>query len=213
MTAAFGNDPRAWRADVGFFLSGTPMGNDAGLDALASPRDMKHVADAIKAAGYRDERIVLLQPEDFPSLKALSDVAADMLQEAGIKVDRRSSDWGTVVQRRASRKPPDQGGWNLFVTGTTTTLDPSGHLGLRGNGDEAWFGWPTSPRLEALRQDWLTTSDLAAQQQAICRRMQEQAFVDVPYLPVGEAARLTAYRKDLSGFPSGAVAFFGVQRG
>ncbi len=212
MTAAYGDDPKAWRVGTGYFLSGTPMANDAGLEALTAPRDMARVRRDLAAAGYRGERVVLLQPEDFPSLKALTEVTADMLKQAGMAVDVQSSDWGTVVQRRASREPADHGGWNLFVTGTTTTLDPSGHLGLRGNGDKAWFGWPTSLQLEALRQDWIAASDLAAQQ-AICRRMQVQAFADVPYLPLGEARRLTAFRKGMSGFPVGAIAFYGVDRG
>ncbi len=212
MTAAYGDDPRAWRVGTGFFLSGTPMASDADMGALTSPRDPKRVAAAIKVAGYGGEPVLLLAPQDYPALKALADVAADMLQRVGMRVDVQSSDWGTVVQRRGSRKPPGQGGWNLFATGTTTTLDPSGHLGLRGNGDSAWFGWPTSPRLESLRQDWLATPDLTGQQ-AICRHMQEQAFQDVPYLPLGESSRLTAYRTGLSGFPAGTVSFFGVQRG
>ena len=211
MTAAYGDDPKGWRVNGGYFLLDTPMASTAGMDALTSARDPKRVAAAITAAGYRGEPVVLLEPEDFPSLKALTEVAADMLQKVGMKVDVKSSDWGTVVQRRASREPPDHGGWNLFATGTTTTLDPSGHLGLRGNGDKAWFGWPTNPRLEALRRDWMAAPDLASQQ-AICRDMQQQAFQDVPYLPLGEALRLTAYRRDLHGFPVGATAFFGVQR-
>lgn len=212
MTAAYGDNPQAWRVNAGYFLSGTPMASDAGMEALTSPRDLKRVARDLAAAGYRGERVVLLQPEDFPTIKALTEVSADMLRQAGMTVDVQSADWGTVVQRRASREPPDRGGWNLFVTGTTTTLDPSGHLGLRGNGDKAWFGWPSNPRLEAMRQDWIAAPDLASQQ-AVCRDMQKQAFADVPYLPLGEAVRLTAFRKDLSGFSVGAIAFYGVKRG
>ncbi len=161
--------------------------------------------------GYKGERVVVLQPEDFPSLKALTEVCADMLRRAGMNVDVQSADWGTVIQRRASREASDKGGWNVFVTGTSTTLDPSGHLGLRGNGDKAWFGWPDNPRLEALRRDWIAAPDLTAQQ-AVARAMQVQAFADVPYLPLGEALRLTAFRANLGGFPAGAIAFFNVRR-
>ena len=39
MTAAYGDDPKAWRVGTGYFLSGTPMASDVGLDALTSPRD------------------------------------------------------------------------------------------------------------------------------------------------------------------------------
>ncbi|WP_216073483.1 hypothetical protein, partial [Acinetobacter baumannii] len=61
------------------------------------------------------------------------------------------------------REPVDQGGWSVFCTGLTGSSidDPVGHLGLRGNGTEtgSWFGWPTAPRLEELRRDWLATAD------------------------------------------------------
>ena len=63
-----------------------------------------------------------------------------------MNVDYQAIDWGTLVQRRASKNPPDQGGWNAFCTGFSG-LDffiPGTHLPLRGNGEQAWFGWPTS---------------------------------------------------------------------
>jgi len=212
MTTAFGDDPKAWKVDVGFFLSDGLMASDAGLDTLTGKRDLARVKHDLGAAGYKGERVVVLQPEDFPSLKAMTEVSADMLRKAGMLVDVVSADWGTVVQRRASREPAERGGWNVFVAGTTTTLDPSGHLGLRGNGSKAWFGWPDNPRLEALRQQWLQAPDLA-QQRAICRDMQLEAFQSVPYIPLGESSRLSAYRGELSGFPVGQIAFYGVRRG
>src|SRR5689334_23985357 len=42
----------------------------------------------LKAAGYNGEKVVLLAATDFPVLKAMSDVGADMLQKAGMNVDR-----------------------------------------------------------------------------------------------------------------------------
>ena len=212
MTAAFGDNEKAWRTKVGFFRSESAMASEAGMDVLTSPRDPERVKRELVAAGYKGETVVILQPEDFPSLRALTEVASDMLRRVGMKVDTQSGDWGTVIQRRASREAPEKGGWNLFVTGTTTAGDPAGHLGLRGNGTKAWFGWPDNPRLEELRSAWFAAPDLAAQK-AICREMQVQAFRDVPHLPLGDALRLTAYRTELSGFTNGMVNFFGVKRG
>ena len=101
-----------------------------------------------------------------------------------MNVDLQTSDWGTVVQRRASRQPPDKGGWNVFFTylNGTNNLDPASQLGIRGNGDQAWFGWPKAPELEALRAAWFEAPDLAAQT-AVCERIQQQFWQDVPYLP------------------------------
>ena len=60
------------------------------MEALTSPRDPKRAARDLAAAGYRGERVVLLQPEDFPTIKALTEVAADMLRQAGMNVDVQS---------------------------------------------------------------------------------------------------------------------------
>jgi peptide/nickel transport system substrate-binding protein len=212
MAAAYGDDPAAWVADAGFFTSNSPMASQAGMEALKSPRDMAKVKRDLTAAGYAGEKVVLLQAADYPSLKALADVVADELRQAGMNVDVQSADWGTISTRRANRGPLDKGGWSIFVTGLGSSLDPGGHLGLRANGAKAWFGWPDSPRLEALRQDWIAASDVKTQA-AICAEIQRQAFVDVPCIPLGEYRRLTAYRADLSGFAPGTPLFFGVKRG
>jgi peptide/nickel transport system substrate-binding protein len=212
MTAAYGDDPAAWVADAGFFTSNSPMASKAGMEALKSRGDMAKVKRDLAAAGYAGERVVLLQAADYPSLKALADVAADELRQAGMNVDVQSGDWGTVSTRRANRGPLDKGGWSIFVTGLSNALDPGGHLGLRANGAKAWFGWPDSPRLEALRQDWIAAGDLGAQA-AICADIQRQALLDVPCIPLGEYRALTAHQADLSGFAPGTPLFFGVKRG
>src|SRR5882672_3909572 len=180
-------------------------------EPLRSRRDMGKVKRDLAAAGYAGERVVLLQAADYPSLKALAEVAADELRQVGMNVDVQSGDWGTVSTRRANRGPLDKGGWSIFVTGLSNALDPGGHLGLRANGAKAWFGWPDSPRLEALRQDWIAAGDVGAQV-AICADIQRQAFLDVPCIPLGEYRALTAHKADLSGFAPGTTLFFGVKR-
>ena len=211
MTAAYGDDPAAWVADAGFFTSNSPMASKAGMEALSSRRDVVKVKRDLAAAGYAGEKVVLLQAEDYPALKALAEVAADELRQVGMNVDVQSGDWGTVSTRRANRGPLDKGGWSIFVTGLSNALDPGGHLGLRANGAKAWFGWPDSPRIEALRQDWIAAPDVGVQA-ALCADIQRQAFLDVPCIPLGEYRGLTAHRADLSCFARGAPLFFGVKR-
>src|SRR5208282_5502393 len=131
--------------------------------------------------------VVVMSPTDYPRINALANVAADMLKHCGLNVDLQQMDWGTVIQRRASKAPPTHGGWNVFFT-TFSGLDmsnPASNLALRGNGAGSWFGWPTAPKLEALRNQWLAATDLPAQQ-LIAVDIQRQAFVDVPFLPLGE---------------------------
>ena len=76
------------------------------MQALAGPRDLNKVKKDLAAAGYKGEKIVVMVASDFPVLNAMGQVGADMLQQVGMNVDLRVNDWGSVVQRRASRKPP-----------------------------------------------------------------------------------------------------------
>ena len=212
MIAAAGEDRSLWKDHVGVFSPGTPLASDAGMGVLTSKRDFAAVAKAVKDAGYDGRPIVVLDAADQTTTHATTLVAVDMLQKVGFKVDLVTADWGTVVTRRASRAAPDKGGWNIFFTSLngTNDLDPASQLGIRGNGTAAWFGWPTAPKLEALRQSWFEAPDLAAQQR-ICADLQRQFWVDVPYLPLGALYLPTIYDKRLTGIRSGFPQFYDVR--
>ncbi|NGM24019.1 ABC transporter substrate-binding protein [Roseomonas stagni] len=213
MTAGFGDDRSLWRTDVGVFLPNTPMANDEGIGVLRGPRDMEKVKRDLAAAGYRGEKIIVLQPMDFAFLKAMGEVAVDMFRRAGMNAEAYAADWGTIVQRRGSRNPPESGGWNVFISGFSAAglLDPVANLGLRANGAGAWFGWPDSPPLERLRQEWMAAPDTTAQQ-AKAREIQAQFWQDVPYLPLGEYFRVIAHQRNLVDIPVGLSTFTGVRR-
>ena len=210
MTAGYGTDPAAFQTGVGYFTSNSAMATTAGLEVLTAPRDMARVRRDLQAAGYAGERVVLLQSNDIPPTQAVTEVVADMLRKAGINLDVQTGDWGTISTRRGNRGPLDKGGWSVFVTGLTNSTDPGGHLGLRANGAKAWFGWPDSPRLETLRQDWFAAPDVAARS-AVCESIQRQALVDVPYIPLGEYRTLSAFKRGLTGFGPGTALFYGVR--
>ena len=86
-------------------------------------------------------------------------------------------------------------------------FDPTGHNQIRGNGKDAWFGWPESPKLEQLRDAWFTAGTLADRQH-ICQQMQLQAFQDVPYIPLGQFLQATSYNRSLTGILKGGFALF-----
>ena len=73
-------------------------------------------------------------------------------------------------------------------------------------------GWPSSPRLEALRADWLRTDGLA-EQQRIARDMQLQAFQDVPYIPLGQTISPSASAGRSAGRGRGAGRILERQAG
>jgi peptide/nickel transport system substrate-binding protein len=189
------------------------MASDAGMAALTAPRDIAKAKRAIAEAGYRGEPVVVMTPSDYPRINALANVAADMMQRCGLKVDLQETDWGSVIQRRASKAPPDKGGWSVFIT-TLTGLDmanPATDPALRGNGAGAWFGWPTAPELETLRDAWIASGDVA-EQKKIAAQIQAQAFLDVPFLPLGQFFQPTVQRKDLQGGLAGMPLFWNIRR-
>lgn len=210
MQAAYGTDPEGWKAHVGCFSSDSPLANDAGLEVMGKS-DVAKVKSDLAAAGYNGERVAMLQAEDYPTLRALAEVAGHLMREAGMNVDVQAGDWGTVSQRRSSREPVEKGGWSAFCTGLSSTIDPAGHLALRTNGPRAWFGWPSNEKIEALRQDWFAAPDLEAQKQ-VARAMQMEVMQDVPYVPLGEYRTLRAFRANLQDMPVGQAFFWNLKR-
>jgi len=215
MTAMNGADfPEYWSDKCGVFVPDSPMASDAGMEKLTGKRDIDAAREAIKAAGYNGEKVVLLDPVDFPTWHAAALVTADLFKRLGFNVDVQTMDWGTAVQRRNNQDAPTAGGWSVAFTGNTgpNNLDPAGHLALRGNGKQAWFGWPTSERIEQLRLDWFNAPDLETQKK-ICREIQLQVFEDVPYIPLGASYPVSALRKEWKDFQPQMSLFYTVQKG
>ena len=206
-----GNAP--FDSQCGLFTTGMPLANDAGMEALSGKHSLDALKREVQAAGYKGERIIYLEPTDVPRINAIAEVGADMLRKLGMNVDVIATDWGTTVQRSVSRQPPEKGGWHMFAafSGGYDMSTPGSHQLMRGNGAGAYNGWPTLPKLEALRDEWLFAED-AGQRMALARKMQVQAFEDVPYLPLGSYQQPVAYRANLTGVPKGLVQFTGVQR-
>lgn len=212
VTAIAGDDPKMGRAGVGVFCPGTELATDVGMEVLNGTRDPKRVRAAIEAAGYAGEKVALMVATDTTYRKAMGDVGADEMKGVGLNVDYQATDWGTVVQRRENKGPVDKGGWSAVFT-TLSGLDlqmPSGHA-FRANGEKAWFGWVTSPRIEELRAAWLDAQDLAAQKR-IAADIQRQWWIDVPHIPIGQWFQPTAWRDDLDGMLEGFPVFWNIRR-
>ncbi len=212
MQAVVGNNA-SFDEHVGVFSPGSECASDAGMAILDGDHDPAAIRRELEAAGYKGERVVYLAVNDVPRINAIAEVGADMLRKIGMNVDEVSADWGTVVQRSVNRKPPDQGGWHVFqaFSGGYDMSNPGSNQILRANGAGAYNGWPDSPKLEALRDEWLFATDPAAQK-AIARRIQEQALQDVPFLPLGSYYQPTAYRANLDGMLKGLVLFTNLRR-
>ncbi|HEV7265209.1 MAG TPA: ABC transporter substrate-binding protein [Falsiroseomonas sp.] len=138
MQAVAGTAPGAWTEGVGFFPPGSPSASDAGMAALTGPRNLAPARAALSGVP-----VTLIGPTDYPNVQVLTEVGADLLRRVGARLDHTPSDWATVVQRRANRNAPAQGGWNMLFTffSGADFLNPAVHLMLRGHGTGARPGW------------------------------------------------------------------------
>jgi peptide/nickel transport system substrate-binding protein len=212
MEAVAGAEPELNKTKIGLFPPGMPMANEAGTEALLARTDFDQVRLDLAAAGYQGEKIVFMGPSKQPVLHAQSQVANDLLGRMGFNMDYQSLEWGTVVQRRASKELPERGGWNAFVSNLTslTNVFVPAQIAIRG-GPNSWFGWPDVPRLDALREDWLNATTSEAQHR-IATDLQRQMFADVPYCPLGQFFQPAAFHKSIVDIQSGWPVMHAVRR-
>jgi peptide/nickel transport system substrate-binding protein len=212
VSAVAGADTSLWQSGVGVFCPESPMANDAGMAVLNSARDYAGTRQKLAAAGYKGEKIVFLISSNNAAGHAISTVVADQFQRAGLNIEISETDFGTWLQRRNNRDTPEHGGWNMtstFLPGTDL-WDPAVHLAIRGNGLQAWSGWPTSPQLEHLRDQWFDAPDEDTRR-GIARNIQLQVWQDVPYIPGGRWRHPTAYRTGITGVLRGPPLFYNVK--
>jgi peptide/nickel transport system substrate-binding protein len=215
MTAIVGTDRTFWHDGIGLFPEGAVFANDAGIEVLRRPRDYPAVRQALTHAGYNGEKIVVLVPTNVQEIRALSLAGIDQLRHAGMNIDVQEMEQGAIMRKRLNQASPDKGGWNAFFglfDRSVPNTDPYGNPWIRADGLAASSGWPTSPRIEALRAAWLDAGDVG-EQRRICTELQMQLWQDVPYIPMGEYWQSTAYRKDLLDVLPGCFpVFWGIRR-
>jgi peptide/nickel transport system substrate-binding protein len=209
MAAVMGENKDLTRTGVGLWTHGTPLASTAGMEALTGPRSLDRARQLVRESGYRGEKVVLMAPTDFPVVNAIAQVTRGVYEAIGLNVEYVTADWGTVITRRNSREPVDKGGWSTFCTygDGLSFSNPAQHTALWGGGPKAWFGWPTSPRVEALRDAWYDAPDLAAQQR-IGRDLQVLMFEETPFVPVGQWFQPIARRDSLAGLVRSVLPIF-----
>ncbi len=209
MGAVYGSEDKSvWRTCYSLFPCGTPYESEDGAALLKGPHDPDRVKAALKAAGYKGERVVILNPTDFPTIGPLGQVTFDALKRAGMNVDLMESDWGTVIQRRTSREPVDKGGWSIFHTwgSGTAWATPATSSTVRGLGKDGWFGWWESPQVEEMVANWLTAPDEAGRVR-LARAINKAALEGVGSIPLGQAFVRTMYRGNLTGMREGSAPY------
>ncbi|WP_173640470.1 ABC transporter substrate-binding protein [Bradyrhizobium sp. 41S5] len=187
-----------------YFACDTPLASDAGAETLIKGNGMAEAKKALAASGYDGTPVVIMIPGDVQTLKGPPTVAAQLLRAAGFNVDAQVTDWQTVVSRRASQKPPKEGGWNLFFTftGATEVMNPIVNNQIAANGKRAWFGWPEDAKLEQMRDAYARATS-PEEQKKLAVEIQKQAYEQVIYVPLGQFRLPSAWRKSLTGVLEG----------
>jgi peptide/nickel transport system substrate-binding protein len=204
MDALVGN-PEYYRICGAIFVCGTPLASDVGAESLVKGNGMAEAKKLLAESGYDGTPVVLLAPGDVLTLKAQPIVAAQLLRNAGFKVDVQATDWQTVVTRRASQKPPKEGGWNIFFTNWVgaDVVNPVANMSVGGRGKNGgWFGWAEDAKVEALR-DAFARSSSPEEQKKIADEIQKENYDQVIYIPLGQYLIPSAWRKSLTGVLDG----------
>jgi peptide/nickel transport system substrate-binding protein len=208
MRAYVGDDASLWKPLPGYFTPGTPLYTEEGGDILKGPRRFDVAKRALAESGYAGEPVVCMAAQDIPHHKAWGDVTVDLLKRLDMNVDFAAVDWGTVVARRAQKKPPATGGWHMYHTSLygVDCVTPT-YTFLKADGSVAVNGWPNSPAVEAETAAWFDATTLE-QERAVAGRLNRAAIDDVVYAPLGWYLRYYAWRRSLTGVTQGPLPFF-----
>jgi peptide/nickel transport system substrate-binding protein len=204
LDALVGN-PKYYKVCGAVFICDTPLATDVGSESLVKGNGMAEAKKQLAESGYDGTPVVVMAPGDVVALKAQPIVAAQLLREAGFKVDVQATDWQTVVTRRASQKPPKEGGWNMFFTNWVgaDAVNPIVNVSISGKGKNGgWFGWPEDAKMEAMR-DAFARSSSPEEQKKIATDIQKEVYDQVIYIPLGQYRIVSAWWKSLSGVLDG----------
>ena len=193
-------EPEYYKICSAAFVCGTPNAFDAPNGLLVKP-DFEKAKALLKEAGYDGTPIVLMQSTTLPVLTNTAPVTKALLEQAGFKVDMQSMDWQTLVTRRTKKEPPAQGGWNVFHTFSVAAdiLNPISTSYMVAQGDKSWFGWPTDPVIEKLRDDYSKETD-PVKNKALAKAVQDRALETAQYGWIGQWYGPGAARANVSGW-------------
>jgi len=193
-------DPAYYKVCPAAFICGTPNASDKTNGLLLKP-DFEKSKALLKEAGYDGTPVVLMQSTTLPVLTNMAPVTKSLLEQGGFKVDMQSMDWQTLVSRRTKKDPADKGGWNVFHTFSVSAdaLNPISNSYFVAQGDKSWFGWPTDPEMEKLRDTYAKETD-PAKAKTLAEAVQLRAIETAQFGWLGQWYGPGARRTNVTGW-------------
>jgi peptide/nickel transport system substrate-binding protein len=208
-------DPRFYSTCPSFLSCGTPMENRANTGWFRTPPNVERARQLLRESGYNNEPVTLLQATNILYMTNSAQILAQELRAIGMNIQMVPMDWSGVVQRRAVKAPPAQGGWNIFITSADalSSSNPIWAAAHAATGERGWFGWPSDERHEQLRNAWVAAPDQESRQK-VSEELQANAWDFVPHVYYGQWRAPTAYRRNTSGWigTPGCVPFWNVRK-
>jgi peptide/nickel transport system substrate-binding protein len=208
--AAFAQEPflkvqvgvkELYKSCPSMFICGSPYYNTAGSEIQAKS-NMKKAQELLKESGYDGTPVVLMKPTDLTTIAKIPDVAAQLMRQAGFKVDLQAMDWQTLVGRRAKKDPPEKGGWHMFLTAWQAhdIWNPIANATMDTRGEQSgWFGWGKDDKIIELRNQFMRETD-EPKKKKLADAIQARAFEIGTHVPLGEYVQPVGARKNISGF-------------
>lgn len=212
MKALVGN-PKYYKTCPAVFGCGMPYESQYGKEMIV-PSNIEKAKQLLAEAKYDGTPVLIMQPSDNALASPQPLVIAQALRKAGFKVDVQTMDWQTLTSRRANRKPPAEGGWNIFVTFSALGdfSDPMRSLFVAAAGEKSFFGWPNVPAIEEARAKFAVSSS-PDERKKLAADIHRMAIDEGVIVPLGQYTIPSAYSTKLSGFiPNARPLFWNVRK-